>query len=72
VSGLIRGEESPARSIFRPVINEFGVVRGNSCDAVADNTLPVHGSVDTSSQRVARWTGEKQAIVFKAGQNIPM
>src|SRR5262249_55534732 len=51
VFGLIQGEEKVAQNIFQLAVNKAGVIRGNYYDAVADNTLPVYGSVDTKSQR---------------------
>jgi hypothetical protein len=45
------------------------VFRGNYYDAVADNTLPVYGSVDQKTQRVAWSIGDKKTIVFEAGLN---
>jgi hypothetical protein len=38
-------------------------------DDVADNTMPVYGSVDPKSQRAAWSIGEKKEIVFEAGLN---
>jgi hypothetical protein len=36
---------------------------------VADNTLPVYGSVDPKTQRAAWSIGEKKDIVFETGLN---
>jgi hypothetical protein len=36
---------------------------------VADNTLPVYGSVDRKTRRAAWSIGEKKDIVFEAGLN---
>jgi hypothetical protein len=43
------------------------VIRGNYYDALADNTLPLYGSVDKKTQRAAWSIGEKKDIVFEAG-----
>lgn len=67
VFGMIHGDEKVAQRIFQLGINKAGVVRGNYYDAVADNTLPVYGSLDTKSQRVAWSIGDKKDIVFEAG-----
>jgi hypothetical protein len=67
VFGLIRGDEQVAQRIFQLAVNKGGVVRGNYYDAVADNTLPVFGSVDPKTQRAAWSVGEKKDIVFEAG-----
>jgi hypothetical protein len=69
VFGLIQGDEQVAQRIFQLAVNKAGVVRGNYYDAVADNTLPVFGSVDPKSQRVAWSIGEKKDIIFEAGLN---
>ncbi len=69
VFGLIHGEETLAQRIFQLGINKAGVVRGNYYDAVADNTLPVYGFLDTKTQRVAWSIGDKKDIVFEAGLN---
>jgi hypothetical protein len=69
VFGLIQGDEQVAQRIFQLGINKAGIIRGNYYDAVADNTLPVYGSVDQKSQRAAWSIGEKKDIVFEAGLN---
>jgi hypothetical protein len=69
VFGMIQGEEKTAQHIFQLAIDKAGVVRGNYYNAVADNTLPVYGSVDAKSQRVAWSIGDKKDIVFEAGLN---
>jgi hypothetical protein len=67
VFGMIQGEEQTAQHIFQLAVNKAGVVHGNYYNAVADNTLPVYGSVDRTSQRVAWSIGDKKDIVFEAG-----
>ncbi len=69
VFGLVQGEEPTAQNLFQLAVNKAGVVRGNYYDAVADNTLPVYGSVDAKSQRVAWSIGDKKNTVFEAGLN---
>jgi hypothetical protein len=65
--GMIQGEEKVAQHIFQLAVNKGCVVRGNYYDAVADSTLPVCGSVDPKTQRVAWSIGEKKTIVFETG-----
>jgi hypothetical protein len=67
VFGLIQGEEQTAQNIFQLAVNKAGVVHGNYYNALADNTFPVYGSVDRTSQRVAWSIGDKKDIVFEAG-----
>jgi hypothetical protein len=69
VFGMIQGDEEVAQRIFQLGVNKGGVIRGNYYDAVADNTLPVYGSVDKKTQRVAWSIGDKKDIVFEAGLN---
>lgn len=45
------------------------MIRGNYYDVVADNTLPVYGSVQKKAQRVAWTIGDKKDIVFETGLN---
>jgi hypothetical protein len=67
VFALVRGEEQTSDKIFQLAVNKEGVIRGNYYDAVADNTLPVYGSVDKRTQRAAWSIGEKKDVVFDAG-----
>jgi hypothetical protein len=69
VFGMVQGDEMVAPHIFQLAVNKAGVVRGNYYDAVADNTLPVYGSVDPKTQRVAWSIGDKKSITFEAGLN---
>jgi hypothetical protein len=67
VFGAIQENEKVAQRIFQLAVNKDGIVRGNYYDAVADNNLPVVGSVDKKTQRVAWSIGEKKDIVFETG-----
>jgi hypothetical protein len=67
VFGLIQGNEPAAQRILQLGVNRAGVIRGNYHDVVADNTLPVYGSVDPKSQRAAWSIGERKDVVFEAG-----
>jgi hypothetical protein len=67
VFGMVRPDDTVAKRIFQLAVNKGGVVRGNYYDAVTDTTLPVFGSVDKKSQRVAWTIGEKKGIVFETG-----
>lgn len=42
-------------------------MRGNYYDAVSNNTLPVVGSLDRRTQRLAWSIGNKKDIVFEIG-----
>ena len=67
VFALVRGEEQTSDKLFQLAINKNGVLRGNYYDAFADNTLPVYGSVDKTTQRAAWSVGDKKEVVFEAG-----
>jgi hypothetical protein len=67
VFALARGDEETSDKILQLAINKDGVIRGNYYDALADNTLPLYGSVDKKTQRAAWSIGEKKDIVFEAG-----
>jgi hypothetical protein len=67
--GLVRGDETAAQHIFQLAINKDGIIRGNYYDAVSDTTLPVYGSLNLDTQRVAWSIGEKKTIVYEAGLN---
>jgi hypothetical protein len=69
VFGMIQGDEKIAQNIFQLALDKKGVIRGNYYNAVADNTLPVYGSVDPKSQRAAWSIGDKKDIVFETGLN---
>jgi hypothetical protein len=67
VFALVRGEEEASDKILQLAVTRDGVIRGNYYDAVADNTLPVYGSVDRKTQRAAWSVGDRQDVVFEAG-----
>jgi hypothetical protein len=66
---MIHGDEQVAQRIFQLAVIKAGVVRGNYYDTIADNTLPVHGSVGPQSQRVAWSVGDQKETVFETGLN---
>jgi hypothetical protein len=67
VFALVRGDEETSDKIFQLAVNKAGVLRGNYYDALADNALPVYGSVDKKTQRAVWSIGEKKEVVFEAG-----
>ncbi len=67
VFALVRGEEQTSDKIFQLAVNREGMIRGNYYDAIADNVLPVFGSVNKKTQRAAWSIGEKKEVVFEAG-----
>jgi hypothetical protein len=69
VFGLIQGDEEQAQHIFQLAVDRAGIVRGNYYDAVVDNSVPVYGSIDPTTQRVAWSAGDKKTVVFETGLN---
>ncbi len=67
VFGLVQDDQTVAQRFFQLAIDSQGVIRGNYYDAVANNTLPVYGSVDQKSQRAAWSIGDQKEIVFETG-----
>jgi len=67
VFGLIQGEEKEAQNIFQLAVNKARVVRGNYYNAIADENLPVYGSVNRKSQRIAWSIGKKKKVVYETG-----
>lgn len=67
VFGMVQGEETVANNLFQLAVNKAGIIRGNYYDALGDNNLPVYGSVNKTTQRVAWSVGEKKDIVYEAG-----
>jgi hypothetical protein len=69
VFGLVEGDEEQPQHIFQLAINRAGVIRGNYYDALVDNTVPVYGSLDPKTQRVAWSAGDRKTVVFETGLN---
>jgi hypothetical protein len=69
VFALVQGEESTANDLFQLAINQGGIVRGNYYNALSETNLPVYGSLDPKTQRIAWSIGDKQDIVYEAGLN---
>jgi hypothetical protein len=67
VFAMVQGDETTSNDIFQLAINSAGLVRGNYYNAVADSTVPVTGSVDKQSQRVAWTIGDKKEPVYETG-----
>jgi hypothetical protein len=67
VFALVQEDEKTSYKIFQLAINKQGILRGNYYDALADNTLPIYGSVDKKTQRAAWSIGDKKDIVYEAG-----
>jgi hypothetical protein len=67
VFGMVQGDSTEANKILQLAVNKQGVVRGNYFDALTQTTLPVQGSVDKESKRVAWTVGDNKDIVYETG-----
>ena len=67
VYGLVQGEEKTSNNLFQLALDKNGIIRGNYYDAIADNNLPVYGSINKKTQRAAWSVGDKKNIVYEAG-----
>ena len=67
VFSLVQGDQSDSSNMFELAINKSGAIAGNYYSALAGSTLPVHGSVDKKTQRVAWTVGDNKATVYDAG-----
>jgi hypothetical protein len=67
VFGLVQGDQANPTMVFQLSINRQGIVRGNCYNTLTDATLPVRGSVDKKTQRVAWTVGDNKNTVFDTG-----
>lgn len=67
VFAMSHDQQTKANLVLQLAINRDGIVRGNYTATMADHNLPVHGSLDKKSQRVAWTIGDNAERVFEAG-----
>jgi hypothetical protein len=67
VFALVQGDATTANELFQLALNSAGQVRGNYYNATTDITLPVTGSLDKTSQRLAWTIGTNRTTVFETG-----
>jgi len=67
VFSLVQGDQSDSATMFQLAINKSGAVAGNYYSELAGTTLPVHGSADKKTQRVAWTVGDNKTTVYEAG-----
>jgi hypothetical protein len=67
VFALVRNETQHPQLIVQMAVNQQGILRGNYTDEATDHTLPIHGSVDIQTQRVAFTVGDNRNSVLEAG-----
>jgi len=64
---LCKPGESKSDITVQLAVNREGTLRGNYTDASKNETLPVHGSVDKKTQRVAFTVGDDMTRVLRNG-----
>jgi hypothetical protein len=67
VFALSRTDATKSDVTIQLAVNKQGVVRGNYTDTATNQTLPIHGSVDKSTQKVAFTVGDNNTTVFETG-----
>jgi hypothetical protein len=67
VFGLLSGGQKSPEMIFQLAVNKDGLLRGNYYDQVAQKNLPVSGTVDKKTQRVAWHVGDNKNLVVETG-----
>ncbi|MEO2032948.1 MAG: protocadherin, partial [Planctomycetaceae bacterium] len=67
VFGLVQGDEEEADKVLQLGASKDGVIGGNYYDTLTDNTMPIAGSVDQKSQRVAWTVGDNSTVVYETG-----
>ncbi len=67
VFALSRSGHDNATVVIQLAVNKQGIIRGNDTDTFSDNPMPIHGSVDKKTQRVAFTVGNNTTTVLEPG-----
>ena len=67
VFALTKQGETKSDVSIQLAVNKQGIIRGNYTDTATNQTQPVHGSVDKSTQRVAFTVGDNKTTVIETG-----
>jgi hypothetical protein len=67
VFAMVQTDQDHPQIILQFAMNKSGQIAGNYQDLVSDTTLPIHGSVDKKSQRVAWTVGSNRKNVAETG-----
>jgi hypothetical protein len=67
VFALVQKDQSDPHYVMQLAVNQSGCIAGNYSDMVSGTTLPVHGSVDKKTQRVAWTVGNNKNTVGETG-----
>ncbi len=69
VFAMVRNEHQHPQLVLQLAINQQGILRGNYTDEITDNTLPIRGAADKTTQRAAWTVGGNMRTVMEAGLN---
>jgi hypothetical protein len=67
VFSLVHHENATSKLTVQLAVNKQGVLRGNYTDAAKDQTQPIHGQVDKTTQRAAWTVGDNTKTVLETG-----
>ncbi len=67
VFAMTPGDQSQSNAVVQLAVDKAGVIRGNYTDTVSDQTLPIRGSIDKKTQRVAWTIGDNKNTVVEMG-----
>jgi hypothetical protein len=67
VFALVQGDEKTSNNVFQLAINKDGVIRGNYYNVLTDSSVPIYGTLDRKTQRVAWKIGNVKSTVYEAG-----
>jgi hypothetical protein len=66
VFAMVQQGQENAETLFQLAISPSGAIRGNYYNSVTETTLPVTGSMEKQTQRIAWKIGDKADIVFES------
>jgi hypothetical protein len=67
VFALSRSGHDNSTVVIQLAVNKQGIIRGNYTDTFSDKAMPIHGSVDKKTQRVAFTVGDNKSSVLETG-----
>ncbi len=67
VFALVQNDQDSPQFLIQFAVNKSGAIAGNYVDLVSDSVLPIHGAVDTKTQRVAWIVGNNKKNVGETG-----
>jgi hypothetical protein len=67
VFAMVHNDQDQPQIILQMAVNKSGQIAGNYQDVISDTTLPIHGSVDKKTQRVAWTVGKNKQNVAETG-----